>query len=295
MEGGVYKIVNKSNNKIYVGSTKDFVKRFKSHKYSLNSSAHSSQKLQRAWDKYGKDAFEFQKILCCDTKNLMYYEQQVLDFYKAATKGYNICGKAYSREGVPHSKEVVNKMTAFQRSYRKKYQWKGQDLCISEIAEQEKIPSSVLYRRVELDGLDLEEAVLKPYKKPNQKIEAMGLSLTITEWSKKIGCSIFSIRTWLKNGLTIEQCVDKHKKITVGEFARLSGANVNLFSARIRAGWGIARALGEEPHKLLTKEQAAEIRKLSKSISAKEIAKTYGVHPDTIGLILKNISFKETA
>lgn len=56
---GVYFIRNKINNKFYVGHSIDISKRFLAHKSYLNRGLHHSTYLQRAWDKYGAENFEF--------------------------------------------------------------------------------------------------------------------------------------------------------------------------------------------------------------------------------------------
>ena len=59
---GIYAIVG-PNGRLYVGSTtRNFYDRLCAHMSTLRKSKHSSILLQRAWDKYGDDAFEF-KIL----------------------------------------------------------------------------------------------------------------------------------------------------------------------------------------------------------------------------------------
>ncbi len=56
----IYKITCKLNNKIYVGQTHKPVNlRFNNHKYELRKGNHFNDHLQRSWNKYGQDAFEF--------------------------------------------------------------------------------------------------------------------------------------------------------------------------------------------------------------------------------------------
>jgi group I intron endonuclease len=50
------------NGKIYVGSAKNFSKRWKRHLKDLELGVHSSIKLQRSYDKHGKDVFVFEII-----------------------------------------------------------------------------------------------------------------------------------------------------------------------------------------------------------------------------------------
>lgn len=56
---GVYIILNKITNKFYVGHSVDIYRRFNSHKSYLRNNKHHSIYLQRAWNKYGEDNFEF--------------------------------------------------------------------------------------------------------------------------------------------------------------------------------------------------------------------------------------------
>lgn len=56
---GLYKIVNKSNGKFYVGRSINIEKRFARHLKELNGNKHHCIFLQRAWNKYGSNKFEF--------------------------------------------------------------------------------------------------------------------------------------------------------------------------------------------------------------------------------------------
>jgi group I intron endonuclease len=57
-------------------------------------------KLQRAWYKYGEDAFVFEKVLFCDKHCLLIYEQLLIDAYCCSTSaGYNTQPIAGSRLG----------------------------------------------------------------------------------------------------------------------------------------------------------------------------------------------------
>lgn len=56
---GIYQIKNKTNNKIYVGSSLNIKRRFSDHRRLLKNNKHHSYKLQRAYNKYGESNFEF--------------------------------------------------------------------------------------------------------------------------------------------------------------------------------------------------------------------------------------------
>lgn len=89
---GIYSITNKVNGKRYIGSTYcNFYDRFCAHRSTLNRKCHSSILMQRAWDKYGQDAFEFEvlEVINVDLdKREIYY----INLYKSSLPefGYNI-------------------------------------------------------------------------------------------------------------------------------------------------------------------------------------------------------------
>jgi group I intron endonuclease len=55
----IYSITHIDSGKCYIGSTWNTKVRFRQHKRFLRKGIHHCAYLQRSWDKYGKDAFEF--------------------------------------------------------------------------------------------------------------------------------------------------------------------------------------------------------------------------------------------
>lgn len=69
---GIYAIRNKCNKNLYIGSTiQSFGTRWEQHRYRLKKEIHSNCYLQNAWNKYGKDNFEFIMLWITHDKNLM--------------------------------------------------------------------------------------------------------------------------------------------------------------------------------------------------------------------------------
>lgn len=90
---GIYKIRNIINNKVYIGSSRNGVhKRRVNHKSLLNRKKHGNRYLQRSWDKYGKDAFEFTIIEECNQDIMVIREDFWINYYDSMNplKGYNI-------------------------------------------------------------------------------------------------------------------------------------------------------------------------------------------------------------
>ena len=97
MKSGIYQIMNTVNGKRYIGSAMNFHIRWKRHLNYLNKNKHHSIKLQRAWNKYGEDAFEFIILLKCAKEELIIKEQSFIDWLKPE---YNVCKQAGSPAGI---------------------------------------------------------------------------------------------------------------------------------------------------------------------------------------------------
>lgn len=243
MNCGVYTITNTVTGKQYIGSTKNFSNRFNSHLCALNGNKHHSVKLQRAWNKYGANAFEFKKLIICSKEHLLMFEQKVIDLYNAAKTGYNILVNAHSREGTPHNKNVIAKMKAFQRSNKKRYEWKGKFLCLAEIAELENVDRDLLIFRVTQSGWDLAKAIHTKKCERNKKYTAYGKTRTVKEWADVLEQPTANIYGWVRLYDNFEDVVDAAKKWTVNEVARSLGMDGNRFNARLKNGWDIGNAL----------------------------------------------------
>lgn len=106
-KSGIYKIINLTNNKVYIGSAIDISHRFACHKYDLKNNRHHSNHLQKAYNKYGLENFKFEILFYCDEKLLISNEQNQIDLYKSYLRefGYNINPKAENSLGIKHTKE----------------------------------------------------------------------------------------------------------------------------------------------------------------------------------------------
>lgn len=116
---GVYKITNTENDKVYVGSTKSFRKRFSQHKDELKRKKHGNPKLQHAWDFYGEDCFEFSILEVC-LENRVEREKYYIAILQAANRenGYNI--NANPDKPCSFNVEIRNKISqTLKEKYKK--------------------------------------------------------------------------------------------------------------------------------------------------------------------------------
>ena len=97
----IYEIRNKENGKSYVGSAAQLSRRWGNHKARLRRDNHHSIHLQRAWNKHGEQAFQFEVLeVVDDLTTLTDREQAWMDFIRPA---YNVQRFARSSLGHKHS------------------------------------------------------------------------------------------------------------------------------------------------------------------------------------------------
>lgn len=112
---GVYMIKNTHNGKVYIGSSVDIFLRFARHKNDLRLNRHSSIILQRAYNKYGLESFEFSVIeTVADHTQIHVREQYWMDHYQSynLSKGYNRSATARKASGYRLTNEQRVKVSA---------------------------------------------------------------------------------------------------------------------------------------------------------------------------------------
>lgn len=91
MDCGIYAIVNTATGQRYIGRAIRLEKRKRRHFAMLRAGTHHSVKLQRAFKKYGENAFAVRTLIICAEKDLEFYEQSLIDGFDTARRGYNVC------------------------------------------------------------------------------------------------------------------------------------------------------------------------------------------------------------
>lgn len=86
---GIYEIRNKINNRSYIGQSQNIERRMDAHRYALRAGRHSNTHLQRAWDKYGENTFEFRILIECSVHNLDQMEIWYIMQKNTYKDGYN--------------------------------------------------------------------------------------------------------------------------------------------------------------------------------------------------------------
>ena len=114
----IYKIVNKINGKIYVGSCIGHYRRKAQHLWKLRQGTHDNNHLQSAWNKYNEENFEFIIIEFINNSNdLINREQYWIDKLKVCNNkvGYNKAPQAGNNFGCKMSLLSRKRMSASKK------------------------------------------------------------------------------------------------------------------------------------------------------------------------------------
>ena len=121
MKAGIYRIINSSNGKCYVGSSIDINRRRLEHFSALSHNRHVNNHLQNAYNKYGKDSFIFEVIENLEItdnikEDLLEREQFWIDNLRPE---YNILLVAGSNLGYHHTEETKQKISNSTKGVKK--------------------------------------------------------------------------------------------------------------------------------------------------------------------------------
>ncbi len=89
---GVYRITCLANEKNYIGSSDNIMRRLKTHERELKEGSHNNRRLQNDYNKYGSEFFEFRVVFIDIPKEkLTAYEKVAIYLYDSIVmyKGYN--------------------------------------------------------------------------------------------------------------------------------------------------------------------------------------------------------------
>lgn len=122
---GIYYIICKKNNKVYIGSSINIEKRINRHKRELKNNIHKNSHLQKSVIKYGLDNFEFGLLEGCNN-NLLERENYYINYFNSLNSkyGYNKV-TAKRNDNLSCNKEYLNNLSFIKKGkYPSNY-----DLC----------------------------------------------------------------------------------------------------------------------------------------------------------------------
>lgn len=107
---GIYKIQSQCKpERIYIGSAVNIHKRWLYHLEDLKGNRHHSKKLQRHYNKYGKDDLRFSVLIGCDKDDLIKTEQYYIDVYNPYFNGSPTAGSTLGNKMSEEAKAKMRK------------------------------------------------------------------------------------------------------------------------------------------------------------------------------------------
>jgi group I intron endonuclease len=212
-QAGVYRLVNLFDDKVYVGGTVHLFRRKCSHFSLLKLGKHHSDRLQAAYNIYGRRAFRFEVIQTLSPgSDIHAVEQKYIDEYRSfdPEHGYNIAPKADSTVGVPCSrkkKELIGIANTGkvrpEEAKRKCSEWTrnrnlnaGQEM-YRKIAESARLRHSTPKEKARARAMGLQNR-----KYTDDQVSEMVMmkksGIPVKEISKKFGCSLVCVYDSIK-------------------------------------------------------------------------------------------------
>lgn len=108
----VYAIKCKFNNKIYIGQTTDWIVRKSHHKHMLKINSHDNIMLQKDYNLYGLNGFDFMILEKCSVQDLLSKETYWINYYggKDSINTYNM------RDIFGMNKDLYNQTLKFHKN-----------------------------------------------------------------------------------------------------------------------------------------------------------------------------------
>jgi len=247
MTSGIYVIENTETGFRYIGSSYDIRKRWKEHRGHLRRGTHHSRFMQNVWNKHGESVLKFRCLIVCAIKDLLFYEQRLIDAFKPE---YNCAKQAGSCFGVKHTAQTIERCKeAFRKHRNAKYDWNGKKVALITVSEQTGFPHKTLVSRVVGKGWSIEKALATPIRETKALYSHDGKQMTLPEWAKELEMHPRRLSYWLSSGMTIADCIGRlnqeEKKISLTQFCRLWGISDATVKSRLQAGESLSIALRE--------------------------------------------------
>jgi len=201
---GIYKIKCLKNEKIYIGSSFNIIKRIDNHFKKLKNKKHINRHLQASYDLYGKDNFTWEILERCDVEILLDREQFWMDQTKCYDRkfGFNNCAKSDRPLGYKHTKEAKLKMSEL-KSGRKLNQEHIDKISKANTGKKRSEQSK---RKMSEAKLGEKNPMFGKKENENHKAERMKKFLATPRWNKGLtkdkDSRILKLASW-KNKTTV--------------------------------------------------------------------------------------------
>lgn len=177
-KSGVYAIKNMLTGQLYIGSAKSLKDRWKAHRSALRARTHHNRLLQRDFDRYGLEVFDWFPVAYCAPECVLAEEQSFLDHLKPT---YNLCSVVVNtRQGATNTPEHTSKIRA----------------------ASQKLWADPAFRAKQAEGFK----TARP-KSNARYLEIDGERRTWQEWAAASGVSVQLIAYRMKRGMSAKDAV----------------------------------------------------------------------------------------
>ena len=313
MYGYIYAITNKVNGKKYIGKTNNIVKREFDHFNDLKKQQHHSIKLQRAYNKYGKDNFVFswRKVKIENEEELAIMEIKEIEKYDSYKNGYN-CTQGgegnktvlnYSQScAISHLYEkydaINHKLSKLLECDESVFRSIKNNLDLYPSQDENKEFYNYLINNLELDNTNLKENYHKRFGKKltdETALQALCVIYTYDRVEKSIA-EYFNTnnKTFynIKNGKTYKKAKNDIDSLTDTEKKELGKYYYEK--------WNIEEIKNKRLRKMissnktpLTEEQIKEIIENKDNLSYAELGRIYNRSGSSISDIVNGRTFKD--
>lgn len=109
--------MNINNNKVYIGCSSNMSKRIKGHKYRLSRGTHDNELLQKSYNKYGANCFDFIELQECSVECMYSIEHYWCNIFNSHNRemGYNLL-KTSNDGSIKHSEETKAKLSKIRKN-----------------------------------------------------------------------------------------------------------------------------------------------------------------------------------
>lgn len=215
---GIYMIKNKINEKVYIGKTEEsFKRRWWHHSGLLKGNYHHNIHLQRAWNKYGEENFEFIILqICNESDDINKLEQEYIEKYNSFNSGYN---QTLGGEGAlgnrlsDESKRLIgekNKINMTGKKHTEKTKKKMSEVHKGYIKSKE--------HRKNLSE-SLKGKIVSEETRMKNRIANQGSNQPTAKYTEEL---IYEIKLKLKNGYTAKQ-INEEYNIPIGYIYQIKG------------------------------------------------------------------------
>lgn len=281
-KAGIYKIINRINQKIYIGSSCDLYRRCRKHACDLKRNKHSNSHLQSSYNKHGRESFQFIIIeLVNNQEMLLEREQYWIDYSDCcqAHIGYNQAPIAGNTLGFKHSEESRRKNSLSKRGL-------FASISIEKASDAKKLLNEGKLVRQIADELEIPYEVVSSIKKGKafSYVEPKLLPECLHPKAKLGEDAVINIKKLLRLGVKVKEIAEEFE--------------VNYRTISLIKNNGIWKEVGGEVNvrrrrKVLSKEQVAEIKRyILDGETNKEIAEKMNILRSTVSDIRRGHSWK---